>query len=286
MSPAAFAVHSLCTGNNQNLNMISEQRAMVIHFTVAAMSVIKGGWAPRYGSCLIQCLLVFKARQFGEQMWAWHRGRLPQGQTRGNALTSGLRTVGRLPHQPQPTAQICSRIMLIQSAQSLIETRGVMPSISSSQKCGVRLWNGSGWHNEWKLTTKEDTRLCYKSTSSLVRSRRKYVAEILNRWVHEHLGTLSTESACHGAIQSVLIKWLLMLKTQRAYKSCHHKDGHKNGTKTLLPQSFYSMGNVVFDLFIMLFGRAPCSLMYKQSCNIKIQPVLIVPLYAPNVRGF
>lgn len=68
MSPAAFAMHSLCTGNDQNLDMISEQRAMVIHFTLAAMSVIKGGWAPPHGSCLIQCPLVFKARQFGEQM--------------------------------------------------------------------------------------------------------------------------------------------------------------------------------------------------------------------------
>lgn len=191
MSPAAFAIHSLCTGNDQNLNMISEQRAMVIHFTVAAMSVIKGGWAPRYGSCLIQCPLVFKARRFGEQMWAWHCGHLPlrprEGQTRGNALTSGLRTVGRPPRQLQPTAQICSRIMLMRSAQPLIETRGVMPSISSSQKCNVRLWNGSGWHAEWKLATKEDTRLCHESTSFLVRGSRKNVAEILDRW---RLGTL------------------------------------------------------------------------------------------------
>lgn len=246
MSPAAFAIHSLCKGNNRDLNMISEQRAMVIHFTAAAMSVIKGGWAPRYGSCLIQCPLVFKARRFGEQMWAWHRGRLPlrprEGQTWGSALTTGLWTAGRPPRQLQPTAQICSRIMLIRSAQPLMETRGVMPSILS-QKRNVRLWNGSGWHTEWKPATKEDTRLCHESASFLVRGSRKNVAEILDRWVHERLGTLFFfyRGRMSRPIQSVLIKRHLMLKTQRAYKSSQHNLGRARKQSNTNPFTQWEM---------------------------------------------
>lgn len=194
MSPAAFAIHSICTGNNQNLNMISEQRAMVIHFTVAAMSVIKGGWGtllwlmPDSMSVSFQSQTVWRA-DVSLASWPFAAPTEREGQTWGNALTSGLRTAGRPQRQLQPTAQICSRITLIRSAQPLIETQGVMPSISSSQKCNVRIWNGSGWHSEWKLTTKENMRLCHESTSLLVRGSRKKLAEILDRWVDERLGT-------------------------------------------------------------------------------------------------
>lgn len=61
----------------------------------------------------------------GEQMWAWHRGRLPPGSRRAQTQSNALWTAGWSAHQPWPAGQISSRTPMKWSAKPFRKTNNL-----------------------------------------------------------------------------------------------------------------------------------------------------------------